>query len=159
MHLCLLFSTGAERNLSKRRHQWSTTMIRQETYHLRYLWWTISGPRMISADASLHTSCEVYTLLNETVSIAAKYIYFVCAPKARANFTSFWQKMIENARIRSNPKIRKRRIRQNLMTKSLTIFLLKVKFHKNWSVRSNQKCIYFFCAPKVRIPLLICFKG
>ena len=95
-------------------------MIRQETYHLRYLWWTISGPRMISADASLHTSCDVYTLLNETVSIAAKYILF--ARRRRAQILRHFdkKKMIENARIRSNPRIRKRRILQNSLAKSLT---------------------------------------
>ena len=65
-------------------------MIRQKTYHLRYLWWTISGPRMISADASLHTSCDVYTLLNETVSIAAMYILF--ARRRRAQILRHFEK-------------------------------------------------------------------
>ena len=60
-------------------------MIRQKTHNLdlRYLWWTISGPRMISADASLRTYCDVYTLLNETVSIAAKYILFARQRRAQ----------------------------------------------------------------------------
>ena len=144
MYLCLLFSTGAERKLSKRRHQWSTcTMIRQKTYHLGYLWWTISGPRMISADASLHTSCDVHTLLNETVPTSAKSGVAVCllllslfclrAEGAR-KFYVILEKMIENARIRSNPKIRKRPILQKLMAKK---FSKKVKFRKNWSVRSS----------------------
>ena len=60
-------------------------MIRQKTHNLdlRYLWWTISGPRMISADASLHTYCDVYTLLNETVPIVGKSILFVRRRRAQ----------------------------------------------------------------------------
>ena len=74
---------------------------------------------MISADASLHTSCDVYTLLNETVSIAVKYILFARRRRAKILRHFDKKKMIENARIKSNPKIRKMRILQNLMAKSL----------------------------------------
>ena len=73
----------------------------------------------------LFSSCllrclQCYILLNETVSIAAKYILF--ARRRRAQILRHFdkKKMIENARIRSNPRIRKRRILQNSLAKSLT---------------------------------------
>ena len=44
---------------------------------------TISGPRMISADASLHISCDVHTLLNETVPTAAKSFLFARRRRAQ----------------------------------------------------------------------------